>query len=225
MPQGLRMCVPPLTLWAMNRMLYKIIPSIDHLEIRFNNDDSQCQFHKFHKNENITLFNMPKCASTSLGEYFQFLCQQPLQGHKKLLFLREPHARLKSAFRMKCYNELRSDNFDSTITKYLSFLQGETIPYANYNDMIHFIPQTSFIDCVKINFDYVHRIENLQQSINELNTAFNIKEYTVKHNNSNKLDQQQNDQFEKAYRKNFETNKKFYTDFLQKDIALYDIRN
>jgi len=61
--------------------------------------------------------------------------------------------------------------------------------------------------------------------MNELNTAFNIKEYKVKHNNSNKLDQKQNDQFEKAYSKNFETNKRFYTDFLQKDIALYDIRN
>ena len=209
----------------MNNMLYKIIPSTEHLEIQFNNDKSQCQFHKFHRNKNITLFNMPKCASTTLGEYFQFLCQQPLQGHKTLLFLREPYSRLKSAFRMKCSNELRDDNFNSTIAKYLSFLQGETIPYAHYNDMIHFIPQTSFIDSVKIKFDYVHRIENLQRSVDQLNTALNVKQYTVKHINKNKLDQQQNDQFEEAYRENFETNKTFYTGFLQKDVALYDLRN
>jgi hypothetical protein len=206
-------------------MLYKIIPSTDHLEIRFNNDDSQCEFHKFHRSENITLFNMPKCASTSLGEYFQFLCRQPLRGHKALLFLREPHSRLKSAFRMKCHTELSSDNFDSTIAKYHSFLRGERIPYAHYNDMIHFIPQTSLIDSVNINFDHVHRIENLQQAINDLNSALNIKDYKVKHMNKNKLDQKQNDLFEKAYRKNFEANKTFYTGFLQKDVALYDIRN
>ena len=126
---------------------------------------------------------------------------------------------------MKCSNELNSENFDSTIAKYLSFLQGETIPYAHYDDMIHFIPQTSFIDSVNIKFDYVHKIENLQQSINDLNSVFNIKDYKVKHMNKNKLDQKQNDLFEKAYRKNFEANKTFYTGFLQKDVALYDIRN
>lgn len=207
----------------MNNMIYKIIPSTDHLEIRFNNDDSQCQFHKFHRNENITLFIMPKCASTSLTQYFKFLSQQKLQGHKTLLFLREPYSRLKSAFRMKCYNELRSENFDSTIAKYLSFMKGETIPYAHYNDMIHFIPQTCFIDSVNIKFDYIHRIENLQQSINDLNSFFNLKDYKVKHMNENKLDQKQNDLFEKAYRKNFEMNKKFVTGFLQKDVKLYDI--
>ena len=99
------------------------------------------------------------------------------------------------------------------------------IPYAHYNDIIHFIPQTSFIDSVKIKFDYVHRIENLQRSVDQLNTDLHIKQYTVKHINKNKLDQQQNDQFEEAYRENFETNKTFYTGFLQKDVALYDLRN
>jgi len=204
-------------------MVYKIIPSTDHLEIRFNNDDSQCQFHKFHRNENITLFNMPKCASTSLTQYFEFLCQQKLQGHKTLLFLREPYSRLKSAFRMKCSNELSSGNFDSIIAKYFSFLQGETIPYAHYNDMIHFIPQTNFIDSVNIKFDYIYKIENLQRSIDDLNSVFEIKDFKVKHMNENKLDERQNGLFEEAYRKNFETNKNFVTDFLEKDVKLYDI--
>lgn len=204
-------------------MLYEIIPSTDHLEIRFNGDGSYCQFHKFQRNESVTLFNMPKCASTSLMEYFQFLCQQKLQGHRTLLFLREPYSRMKSTFKMLCSNHLRSENFDSTIAKYYSFLRGERIPYAHYNDMIHFIPQTGLIDSVNIKFDHIHRIENLQQAINDLNSTLNIKDYKVKHMNKSILSQQQNSLFEIAYRKNFEMNKTFYTGFLKKDVQLYDI--
>jgi hypothetical protein len=124
---------------------------------------------------------------------------------------------------MKCSNELNSGNFDSIIAKYFSFLQGKTIPYAHYNDMIHFIPQTKFIDSVNIKFDNIYKIENLQRSINDVNSFFEIKDYKVKHMNENKLDQRQNGLFEKAYRKNFETNKKFVTGFLQKDVKLYDL--
>tara|TARA_E500000331_G_C17184788_1_gene682149 strand:- start:238 stop:744 length:507 start_codon:yes stop_codon:yes gene_type:complete len=168
---------------------------------------------------------MPKCASTSLNGYFEFLCQQPMQGHKTLLFLREPHDRLKSAFRMKCLNELAPNNFSSTIEKYYQFLQGKTIPYAHYNDMIHFIPQHSFMDSVDMEFDYMGRVENLQHSIDQLNIAFNIKKYKVKHMNKNKLDKKHNSQFEKEYQKHMQDNKTFYTNFLEKDMRLYDIRN
>jgi hypothetical protein len=209
----------------MNNMLYKIIPSSSHLEIRFNNDDTQCQFHNFHRSEHVTLFNMPKCASTSLNDYFKFLCQQPIQGHKTFLFLREPYGRLKSAFRMKCLNELAPNNFSSTIKKYHEFLKGKPIPYAHYNDMIHVIPQLSFIDSVDIEFDYMGRVENLQHSIDQLNTALNIKKYKVKHMNKNTLDKKHNKQFEKEYQKHMKENKTFYTNFLEKDMRLYDIQN
>jgi len=168
---------------------------------------------------------MPKCASTSLNDYFKFLCQQPMQGHKTFLFLREPYGRLKSAFRMKCLNELAPNNFSSTIKKYHEFLKGKPIPYAHYNDMIHFIPQLSFIDSVDIEFDYMGRVENLQHSIDQLNTALNIKKYKVKHMNKNTLDKKHNKQFEKEYQKHMKENKTFYTNFLEKDMRLYDIQN
>jgi hypothetical protein len=89
--------------------------------------------------------------------------------------------------------------------------------------MIHFIPQTSLIDSVNIKFDHINRIENLQQAIDDLNSALNIKDYEVKHSNKNILSQQQNVLFEEAYRKNFEANKIFYTGFLEKDVQVYDI--
>ena len=91
--------------------------------------------------------------------------------------------------------------------------------------MIHFIPQHSFIDSVDIEFDYTGRIENLQHSIDQLNNTFNIKKYKVKHMNKNKLNKKQNDQFEKEYQKHIEENKTFYTNFLEKDVRLYDIQN
>ena len=124
---------------------------------------------------------------------------------------------------MVCSNDPKSENFDSTIAKYHSFLRGERIPYAHYNDMIHFIPQISLIDSVNIKFDHINRIENLQQAINDLNSALNIKDYNVRHSNKNILNQHQNELFEEAYRKNFETNKSFYTGFLKKDVQMYDI--
>lgn len=69
----------------------------------------------------------------------------------------------------------------------------------------------------------VHKIENLQRSIDDLNSVFEIKDYKVKHMNKNKLDRRQNGLFEEAYLKHFETNKNFVTDFLEKDVKLYDI--
>jgi len=67
--------------------------------------------------------------------------------------------------------------------------------------------------------------ENLQHSTDQLNTVFNIKKYKVKHMNKNKLDKKHNNQFEKEYQKHMEENKKFYTNFLEKDMRLYDIQN
>ena len=168
-------------------MLYKIIPAKQHLEIRFNNDATQCQFHHFYRSNHVTLFNIPKCASTTLKGYFDFLSEQCSQGHKTLVFLREPFARLKSAFRMKCYNEYGTDSFTKIICKYQNFLQGENIPYKHYNDMIHFIPQSSFIDAVGIQFDFVGRLENLQASISTLNIKWNINNYILKYKNKSRM--------------------------------------
>jgi len=206
-------------------MLYKIIPAEQHLEIRFNNDDTQCQFHHFYRSKHVTLFNMPKCASTTIKDYFDFLSGKLSQGHKTLVFLREPFARLRSAFRMKCYNEYGTNSFTNIICKYQNFLQGENIPYEHYNDMIHFIPQSSFIDAVGIQFDFEGILENLQESISTLNTKWDIDNYILKHKNKNDFNQEQNDQFNEEYEKNLQTNKTFYTDFLDRDIKLYDIRN
>jgi hypothetical protein len=69
------------------------------------------------------------------------------------------------------------------------------------------------------------RVENLQHSIDQLNTALSIKKYKVKHMNKNTLDKKQNDQFEKEYQKHMQENKTFYTNFLEKDMRLYDIQN
>ena len=43
--------------------------------------------------------------------------------------------------------------------------------------------------------------------------------------NKNKLDKKHNSQFEKEYQKHMQDNKTFYTNFLEKDMRLYDIRN
>ena len=58
-----------------------------------------------------------------------------------------------------------------------------------------------------------------------MDTLSPVKKYKVKHMNKNKIDKKHNSQFEKEYQKHIQENKTFYTNFLDKDMRLYDIRN
>lgn len=208
-------------------MQYKILPRKTHLEIRFNGDDTQCQFHHFYTNEHLTIYNIPKCASTTLKSYFKFLSHNLHQGHSKLLFLREPYARIKSAFKMKCGNEKGTNSFTKVIQRYQDYLQGESVPYEKYNDMMHFIPQHSYVEAFGDKFDFIASVENLQQSITQLNTNWNIKDYKLNYENQNSFDDAEEEQFNREYEKILLDNQIFYKKFLEEDIKLYEtyIRN
>ena len=211
----------------MNNMLYKILPRTYHLEIRFNGDETQCQFHHFYKSEHLTIFNIPKCASTTLKSYFEFLTKHLHKGHMKLLFLREPYARIKSAFKMKCSNEKGTESFTNIVLKYQDYLQGKLVPYDKYNDMIHFIPQHSYMEAFGDKFDFVGSVENLGHAIKQLNTNWNIQDYNLNYENKNTFEDAEQQQFDHEYEKILQDNKTFYKKFLERDIKLYEtyIRN
>ena len=128
---------------------------------------------------------------------------------------------------MKCRNEKGTDSFTNIVRRYQDYLEGKPVPYEKYNDLMHFIPQHSYVDAFGCEFDFVGSVENLQQSIDQLNINWNIKDYKLKYENQNSFDDAEEKQFEHEYEKILGANETFYKKYLEKDINLYEtyIRN
>ena len=206
----------------MSNMIFEMKLSKSHIEIFFNNDKKNCTFHHFYTSDHITLLNIPKCASTSLLNYFNAIKNLVHHGNRYIVFLRDPLQRIKSAFKMKCRNEYSNKDFSYTISKYQNFLFKSSVPYQHYNDMIHFIPQIDFIKCLNKKFDFIGNTKNLQHSINQLNTLLNVKNFTISSENSNTLSYEDNVRFNDAFNRIYHDNKKLYDDYLKEDQKFYD---
>jgi hypothetical protein len=103
------------------------------------------------------------------------------------------------------------------IEKYMGFLRGKIIPYENYNDMLHFIPQSVFYNFFDIKFDFVGTVENIVAGIEEINYALGVNEVITRENRS-----EASVEFIELLDRYIEENKEFVDEFLKEDLLLYN---
>jgi len=209
----------------MNKMEFYIKSSEQHLEFFFNANFTQSTFHTFHRHKHLTIFNIPKCASTSLAKYFDHTSNHYKGTPINVSFVRNPIERLASAFKMKCKNEYGTASVREIIEKYQRFLMGETVPRAHYNDMIHFVPQSDFIRSSGLEFDFVFKVENLQESIDFLSRFLKIDHYKIEQSNKTNFTKADLEEFQKQFTRAYSENKDFYDRFLLADNYLYQNAN
>lgn len=184
----------------------------------FNGDTQQYIGHNYWNKGNLLYMNIPKCASSSISDYLAKV-QEKIDAPKstfRLTFLREPIARLKSAFRMKHRNLCGVMSDKDIIEKYMGYLQGGVIPYENYNDMLHFVPQHVFYSFLKIKFDFVGTVEQIEAGIEQINGILGVSE-TIRNENQSEASKE----FNTLLDRQIEKNKQFFEKFLKEDFSLY----
>ena len=102
---------------------------------------------------------------------------------------------------------------------------GETVPRAHYNDMIHFVPQSDFIRSSGLEFDFVFKVENLQESIDFLSRFLKIDHYKIEQSNKTNFTKADLEEFQKQFTRAYSENKDFYDRFLLADNYLYQNAN